>query len=221
MATEAQTPYIVVVGVDYSETAELALDAAFEAATGHDNAEVHVVSVVNLYGPVAQVDVNGKTENMSLEEANNKLTAHVDAKLKAFKQRRKGKLFDRVVSHIRVEFPAEQVAQLASDLEADLIVVGTHGRRGLRRLVLGSVAEGVVRHATCPVLVVRPKGIAESVPVPKIEPPCPRCIETRKKTGGKELWCEQHREKHGRRHTYHYGDHRMAQDSNFPLVEPE
>jgi nucleotide-binding universal stress UspA family protein len=44
---------------------------------------------------------------------------------------------------------------------ADLVVMGTHGRRGLRRMVLGSVAERFVRYTTCPVLLVREPADAE------------------------------------------------------------
>ena len=44
----------------------------------------------------------------------------------------------------------------AADLSCDLIVMSTHGRGGLSRLVFGSVAEDVVRHAPCPVLILRP-----------------------------------------------------------------
>ncbi len=51
---------------------------------------------------------------------------------------------------------AAEVLQVATGLGADLIVMATHGRKGLRRLVLGSVAERVVREAPCPVLTVRP-----------------------------------------------------------------
>ena len=53
--------------------------------------------------------------------------------------------------------PAAKILQLASQLRADLIVMATHGRKGLRRLVLGSVTERVVREAPCPVLTVKPK----------------------------------------------------------------
>jgi nucleotide-binding universal stress UspA family protein len=47
------------------------------------------------------------------------------------------------------------VAQEAASWEADLVVVGTHGRRGLRRMLLGSGAESVIRLANVPVLVIR------------------------------------------------------------------
>jgi nucleotide-binding universal stress UspA family protein len=53
--------------------------------------------------------------------------------------------------------PGQEIVKAAKDWGADLIVVGSHGRRGLTRALVGSVAETVMRHAPCPVLVVRPK----------------------------------------------------------------
>src|SRR5439155_18076193 len=52
---------------------------------------------------------------------------------------------------------AEAIVEYAKDVHADIIVVGTHGRSGVSRLLMGSVAEHVVRTAPCPVLVVRPR----------------------------------------------------------------
>jgi nucleotide-binding universal stress UspA family protein len=51
---------------------------------------------------------------------------------------------------------ATEIARMAREEDLDLLVLGTHGRTGVRRLVLGSVAEETVRVAPCPVLVVRP-----------------------------------------------------------------
>jgi nucleotide-binding universal stress UspA family protein len=51
--------------------------------------------------------------------------------------------------------PAEEIIQYASEARADLIVLGTHGRTGLERLLMGSVAEKVLRGAPCSVLVVK------------------------------------------------------------------
>jgi hypothetical protein len=119
-----------------------------------------------------------------------------------------------VVTHIRVGPAADEIAQLCADLEADLLVVGTHGRRGVSRMTLGSVAEGVVRLAPCPVFVVRAKLL---VTVAAIEPPCTECVKARQATRGEQLWCEQHSERHGQRHTYHHGD-RVSEDGSMPLV---
>ena len=51
--------------------------------------------------------------------------------------------------------PAGEIVRIAGEEKADSIVLGTHGRTGLSRLLMGSVAEGVVRRAPCPVLVYR------------------------------------------------------------------
>jgi nucleotide-binding universal stress UspA family protein len=60
-------------------------------------------------------------------------------------------------AEVRIGSPAAEVVAAAKDLHADLVCIGTHGRGGLSRVLLGSVAEQVVRHAPCPVLTVRPK----------------------------------------------------------------
>jgi universal stress protein A len=51
--------------------------------------------------------------------------------------------------------PATEIASIARETNADLIIISTHGHTGLKHVLLGSVAENVVRHAPCPVLVVR------------------------------------------------------------------
>lgn len=48
-----------------------------------------------------------------------------------------------------------EIIEMAREMKADLIVMGSHGRTGLSHVVIGSVAEAVVRHASCPVLVTR------------------------------------------------------------------
>jgi hypothetical protein len=121
----------------------------------------------------------------------------------------------QVVSHAIVDTAAHAIVQLAAHLAADLIVIGTHNRKGLERLLLGSVAEGTVRNAQCPVLVI--PAPAEPDAELTLVPACPQCVQARASSGGKEFWCEQHRERHGRRHTYHQSD-RSSSASNFPLV---
>ncbi len=59
---------------------------------------------------------------------------------------------------MRIGHPADEIVRYAQEQEVDLIVMGTHGRAGLSRVVLGSVAEKVVRYATCPVLTVNARG---------------------------------------------------------------
>jgi len=74
--------------------------------------------------------------------------------------------------NIQVEYrlnegePVTEILGVAEEINADLIVMGTHGRTGLERLLMGSVAEQVLRRAACPVLTVRAP-FTEVVPVPE------------------------------------------------------
>ena len=62
-----------------------------------------------------------------------------------------------VVLATRLGMLSEQIVSYAAEKDMSMIVMGTHGRSGLAHMVVGSVAEGVVRRAACPVLTVRPK----------------------------------------------------------------
>src|SRR5919112_5478288 len=62
-------------------------------------------------------------------------------------------------AHLRIGEVAEEVVGLAEELEVDLIVVGTRGRSVIRRALMGSVSDSVVRHARCPVVVARSQEI--------------------------------------------------------------
>lgn len=68
--------------------------------------------------------------------------------------------------------PADTVLRVAREEKADLVVMGSHGRSGLGRLLAGSVAEGVLREAPCPVLIVKPASPepARSAPAPAAQP---------------------------------------------------
>ncbi|MGE0759440.1 MAG: universal stress protein [Pirellulaceae bacterium] len=79
---------------------------------------------------------------------------------------------------LHVGAPGEVICWLANHQHCDLIVLGTHGRTGLRHLVLGSVAEYVVRHARCPVLTLRMTSSQEPLPKePRVLPvPAPRLM---------------------------------------------
>jgi nucleotide-binding universal stress UspA family protein len=210
-----QIPYVIVVGVDFSELGDRAFRRAYELASFRPTSEIHaiwVVPAVAAYAPNGQ-DTVEPSSPAEVERLAAQLGKHVDsllAKLEGFT-----KTGVRVFSHVRVNVPLLGITQLAGDLEAELIVLGTHGRHGIARWLLGSVAEGVVRHASCAVLIIPPEvAVAD---LPKIEPTCPRCVEVRKTSNGSELWCEQHRQRHGERHTYHQRD-RMSEDASFPLV---
>ena len=105
----------------------------------------------------------------------------------------------RIDLHVRLGRPDVEIAQLASDIGADLVVVGTHSRSALDRIMIGSVAESLVRHCPCPLLTFRSKPIR---PWEQIAPPCPDCLAVQQTTGRTRLWCDRHAQHHPRAHTY-------------------
>jgi nucleotide-binding universal stress UspA family protein len=209
----------LLVGVDFSELADRALHEAFAQASQRANAEVHVLSALPVASedPAYAITVYATLdEKPILEAALQRLRAHVELQLQAFSSAHPdARPAFRVVSHALVDTAAHGIVQLASDLGADLIVVGTHNPKGMERLLLGSVAEGTVRNARCPVLVIPAPPKPEAGVV--FDPPCAECVRARAASSGKDFWCEQHRERHGRRHTYHQSD-RSSSERNFPLV---
>ncbi|HSB82320.1 MAG TPA: universal stress protein [Candidatus Methylomirabilis sp.] len=64
--------------------------------------------------------------------------------------------------------PFYQIVRAARRLKCDVIVLATHGRTGLRHVLLGSVAENVLRHASCPVLTVCPRGRRKTEGTPRM-----------------------------------------------------
>ena len=65
----------------------------------------------------------------------------------------------KVEPYLRVGYPFDEIVQMANHFDVDLIIIGSHGRSGISRLLVGSTAERVVAHARCPVLVVKGPGL--------------------------------------------------------------
>lgn len=182
-----------VVGYDLSETSDLALRQAVAFATLIPGATIHVAWVAQP-SDLAAAGIEG-------EDTPTALSNRVKSVLSSYAAQGVRPLDPNVKLHVRWGAPAESLAKLAFSVEADLIIVGTHGRHGVRRMVLGSVAEEVVRSAPCPVLVSRPRAIDE---VPEVEPP-PRPGQDR------EI---------DEPHTYHGSRRRIQPKEQFPLTVP-
>jgi nucleotide-binding universal stress UspA family protein len=106
----------------------------------------------------------------------------------------------KIVTHLAVGAPAKRIVQVAEDVNADLVIVGTHAKRGVERLLVGSVSSNVLRTAKCQVLLARVK--EAPAPTVEIEPACPDCLAQQRATSGEKLWCERHSKRHvqGRLH---------------------
>jgi nucleotide-binding universal stress UspA family protein len=141
----------ILVPVDGSPTAQRGLEEAIGLAASSKARLValHVVNDVALL-----LDGAGMSDTSRWHDANLKRGQElVDAAAKAAAQ--KGVECDPVVLDAKADATADAICGEAVRRECDLIVMGTHGRRGLRRLTLGSDAELVVRATPVPVLLVR------------------------------------------------------------------
>jgi nucleotide-binding universal stress UspA family protein len=138
----------ILVAVDGSYTSNLALQEAFKLAK-ETKAKLHLVHVIDVT-PGVEGGFNPETLRRMVREEGNELLKTI-----ADLARQAGVDADTaMLEEIRRKF-SKAIANEARRWEADLIVMGTHGRIGIARLVLGSVAEGVLHSAPVPVLLVR------------------------------------------------------------------
>ncbi|MDB4934999.1 MAG: Universal stress protein UspA [Labilithrix sp.] len=140
---------IYLVALDASESADQVLDEACKhvSALG-GNSELHLIHVAAHVVTVAPMGLPVFVSPEGLLEGGRKLIDRAVA--------RAGHCFDgTIVGHVVAGEPWREITETASRIGAELIIVGTAGRTGLSRMALGSVADKVVRHAPCSVLVVR------------------------------------------------------------------
>jgi nucleotide-binding universal stress UspA family protein len=147
-------PTKILLATDGSEEAKLAFASAADLSK-KTGSELHVVYVghmplVSYESPGAitlDPDLSGRMQEDAEQEARRKLDEQV---------RQVGKTDGEVAEmHARVGRPDAEIVGLADELGAGLIVLGSRGLGPLRRALMGSVSDSVVRHAHCPVLVVR------------------------------------------------------------------
>ena len=139
----------MVCAVDFSENSDYALQYAINLASVF-NAELKLLHVVELpflpsYSLAGVPDLS-----LPVEQVEENAKEHMEGLLKECR-----KQYDRVTGDLRTGSPFLEIIGYARDVEADMIVVGTHGRSGLSHMLIGSVAEKVVRKASCPVLTIR------------------------------------------------------------------
>lgn len=131
----------ILVPVDFSDCSKKALDYAIPFARQF-GATLHLLYVIEPYPAVPEM---APYDSEKIQDGRRELEAL-------------GKGVGDVVpcrTLVRAGFAATEIAEAATDVGADLIIISTHGRKGLSRLFLGSTTERVVRSAPCPVLIVR------------------------------------------------------------------
>lgn len=158
MAGMADT-YRIVIGMDLEDVGDLALAEGLRVGEPL-SAELHAVHVV---------PTPTRPDTEALSEV-------LDAALACLRERVEQIAVSSPIEvrlHVRFGDPVAALQQVAVDYDADVIVVGTHARRGVARAVLGSVAESLVRTAKLPVLVARARALDELQRTPQPEPGAP------------------------------------------------
>jgi len=137
-------PTKILLASDGSSEAELAARTATDLAESH-NSELHVVYVEPALPMIDQFADPGP------ERTSPESRRLLDEQVKRIEEAG-GTVAE---AHLRLGRPDDQIVRVSEEVGAGLIIIGSRGRGGVRRALMGSVSDSVVRHAHCPVLVVR------------------------------------------------------------------
>jgi universal stress protein A len=143
----------ILVPTDFSECGNYALSWAASLARTF-KASIICVHVIEPIVPT--VGYSGMSEPLPIADISEQLEDSAERELPKLAECEEcaGLDVEELIVHGEA---ASEIVQVAKDRDVDLIVVSSHGRTGLGRILFGSTAEAVVRHAPCPVLVVKPE----------------------------------------------------------------
>ena len=143
-------PTKILLATDGSRDAELANTTAMDLASA-TNSELHVVTVARNPDPAYRTEVSLNYEQV-VEAIRNDARQILDEEVKKIEEAG-GKVAE---AHLRLgETRDQEIVNLSQEIGAGLIVMGSRGLGGMRRALMGSVSDSVVRHAHCPVMIVR------------------------------------------------------------------
>lgn len=156
----------IIVGTDFSEQAECALKQSMVLAR-HSGADLVLVHALSLPEPNYSTPYPIATP-VAYAEQIEEITIEARKKLEGLRESYLGQGVE--ISHVFIrDMPGRGIVEYASEVKADLIVMGSHGRTGLSRFLIGSVAEKVATTATCDVMIARgevPSGGYKKILVP-------------------------------------------------------
>ncbi len=162
--------YQALAAIDFSELGDRTVQEALKMCSAHAQAGLHVIAVGSQEEDSIRLPGEGDRV-LPAEEADETARAHVASLVSAYQDNHGALNMEKVAVYVATGNPAERIVALAAEVDADLIVMGTHGRTGLKRWVLGSVAEEVVRRAPCGVYVIRPRDFLSGEKLPDVQPP--------------------------------------------------
>ncbi len=145
----------VITPIDFSENAETVVEAAVEVAKRFD-AQLKLVFIVQGFEDYSGFFVPPVNLPSIEEELFQSAQQRMDQFLEEHKELFAKNGIEKVESDVLRGDVAEEILDYANDQNSDLIVMGTHGYKGLERVMFGSVADKVVKSACCPVMTINP-----------------------------------------------------------------
>lgn len=139
----------VVIPVDFSSTMEKIVEYATSVAD-QLTAKVHFLFVVDDFQGYDMLLTHPSFTEMA-RDMKTKSEERMAGLVEEYSHLQAG-----AVGTVKTGNPAEEIVAFATEIDADMIIIGTHGVKGFERLLLGSTAEKVVKHAPCPVLTFNP-----------------------------------------------------------------
>ncbi|MGC4066812.1 MAG: universal stress protein [Polyangiaceae bacterium] len=196
---------VMVLAVDVTTANLPLLEAAIRLndANGSGNLDFHVIHVATPAEPLANSMHPAVFEESHLMSNElDRLRRLVDDMLESARDvGADSAAIENVVSHLRIGDPAHEIAQLASDFEASVIVIGTETYARNLSMPAQTFIEALARLSPCPLLLVRSRG---SIPSRIEAPPCASCKAERRDSHGASLWCSRHLQQYGERHYFHH-----------------
>lgn len=184
-------PFTLVVGVDFSDLSERAVAMALTLVGMAGGGEIHLVhgmSPARGASEAGDVAYDLETQLTHARERVERLVPAASLPSGA-----------RILMHVTRAMPQLLINEVARECGADLVIVGTNSQDGWSRVLFGSVAEYVARHAPCSVFTVRRR---EQTAEEQIEPACPECVKAASAGDGANAHCERHSRPIVHAHTY-------------------
>jgi len=144
----------VVTPIDFSDNAGLVVESAAYMA-GTFKADLHIIFIVQNFEDYSGFFV----PQMNVPNIEHELYVGAQEQMESFCKEHSSYFSEigvNVVSKVLVGDVSEKIVEYAADIKGDMIVMGTHGYKGLERIMFGSVADKVVKSAPCPVMTVNP-----------------------------------------------------------------
>ena len=184
----AKPTMTILAAIEDGGTVEHVLAMAVGHARAWPQSHLHLASVIDLPAIAAAAFVRETKTFAPAAESERAEHAVLERHAKSAREA----LGAEVTTHLLVGPIVSELTQLAREIQADLLIVGTHDAGPFKRLLFGSVASPLVHHAPCSVLLVRAKQLPESSPRAGNEFMCSDCLRAQGDSFGSVPRCERH-----------------------------